>query len=139
MTSGLEQPDHRLGERVLIAVADGANRRLDAGLRQALGVRDRDILHAAVAMVNEIVVDRTAVMQRLLERRGRSRSRRCEKIEYAGLDRAFLAHRRLRRWGALWNQWLDAKVYPKPPETASEKMPISTIISVCYPLWTGTS
>jgi hypothetical protein len=63
-----------------------------------------------------------------------------EQIEYAGLDRAFLAHRRL-RWlrVVLWNQWLDAKVYPKPPETASEKMQISTIISVCYPLWTGTS
>ena len=34
-----------------------------------------------------------------------------EQIEYAGLDRAFLAHCRLRRWRlVLWNQWLDAKV-----------------------------
>ena len=45
-----------------------------------------------------------------------------EQIEYAGLDRAFLAHCRL-RWlrVVLWNQWLDAKVYPKPPETARKK------------------
>ena len=43
-----------------------------------------------------------------------------EQIEYAGLDRAFLAPCRLRQWRVvLWNQWLDAKVYPKPPETAS--------------------
>jgi hypothetical protein len=42
-----------------------------------------------------------------------------EQIEYAGLDRAFLAHCRL-RWlrVVLWNQWLDAKVYPKPPGLA---------------------
>jgi hypothetical protein len=45
-----------------------------------------------------------------------------EQIEYAGLDRAFLAHCRLRRWRVgLWNQWFDAKVYPKPPEIAAKK------------------
>jgi hypothetical protein len=34
-----------------------------------------------------------------------------ETIEYAGLDGAFWAHCRLRRWRlVLWNQWLDAKV-----------------------------
>jgi hypothetical protein len=45
-----------------------------------------------------------------------------EQIEYTGLDRAFLAHCQLRRWRVvLWNQWLDAKVYPKPPETACQK------------------
>jgi hypothetical protein len=34
-----------------------------------------------------------------------------EQSEYAGLDRAFLAHGRLRRWRVvLWNPWLDAKV-----------------------------
>ena len=38
-------------------------------------------------------------------------------IEYAGLDGAFLAHCRLRRLQVvLWNQWLDAKVYVKPPD-----------------------
>ena len=45
-----------------------------------------------------------------------------EKIEYAGLDGAFLAHCRL-RWlrVSLWNQWLDAKVYLKPPGFARRK------------------
>ena len=39
-----------------------------------------------------------------------------ENIEYAGLDGAFLTHCRLRRsWVLLWNQWLDPKVYLKPP------------------------
>jgi hypothetical protein len=39
-----------------------------------------------------------------------------EKIEYAGLDGAFLAHCRLRRLRvSLWNQSLDAKVYLKLP------------------------
>ena len=45
-----------------------------------------------------------------------------EEIEYAGLDRAFLPHCRL-RWlrVVLWHQWLDAKVYPKPPGFARAK------------------
>ena len=50
-------PDHfgfvesvdRLGERVVVAVADAADGRLDAGVLQALRVFDRDILHAAIA------------------------------------------------------------------------------------------
>jgi hypothetical protein len=46
-----------------------------------------------------------------------------EKIEYAGLDGAFLAHCRLRRWRVfLWNQWFDAKVYSKPPDSAYTKV-----------------
>ena len=45
-----------------------------------------------------------------------------ETIEYTGLDGAFWAHCRLRRWRfVLWNQGLDAKVYLKPPETAPQK------------------
>jgi len=45
-----------------------------------------------------------------------------EEIEYAGLDGAFLAHCQLRRLRVgLWNQWLDAKVYPKPPGSTREK------------------
>jgi hypothetical protein len=46
-----------------------------------------------------------------------------EKIEYAGLDGAFLAHCRLRRLqSGLWNQWLDAKVYLKPPGFSRRKV-----------------
>ena len=55
-----------------------------------------------------------------------------EEIEYAGLDGAFLAHCRL-RWlrVGLWNQWLDAKAYSKPPETAPQKAGIPTTILAC--------
>jgi transposase InsO family protein len=38
---GLEQPDHRFGERVVVRIADAADRTLDPGRRQALGVADR--------------------------------------------------------------------------------------------------
>ena len=37
---GLEEADHRLGERVIVAVADAADRGLDPGLSQTLGVFD---------------------------------------------------------------------------------------------------
>jgi len=50
---GLIETVDGLGERVVIAVADTADRRLDAGLGQALGIADRDILHAAVRMMNQ--------------------------------------------------------------------------------------
>src|SRR5262245_47276691 len=46
---GLEQSDDRLGEGVVVRVADAAVRRLDAGLLQALSVADREILAAPVA------------------------------------------------------------------------------------------
>src|SRR5262245_51078562 len=46
---GLVQPDDRLGEGVVVRVADAADRRLDAGLLQALSVTNREILAAPVA------------------------------------------------------------------------------------------
>ena len=46
---GLEQSDDRLGEGVVVRVADAADRRLDAGLLQALSVTNREILAAPVA------------------------------------------------------------------------------------------
>ena len=49
----LEQPDHRLGERVVVRVAAAADRGLDARLRQPLGVPNRQVLHAAVAVMHE--------------------------------------------------------------------------------------
>ncbi len=42
-----------LSERVVIAVAYAAYRGFDAGFRQALGVFDRNILAAAVAVLDE--------------------------------------------------------------------------------------
>jgi hypothetical protein len=41
---GLEQADHGFGERIVVAVADAADRGVDAGFDQALGVLDRDLL-----------------------------------------------------------------------------------------------
>src|SRR5215470_4877723 len=49
---GLEQSDDRLGEGVVVRVADAADRRLDAGLLQALSVTNREILASPVAMMN---------------------------------------------------------------------------------------
>jgi hypothetical protein len=58
-----------LGESVVITVADAADRRFDARLRQALGVLDRDVLHAAIGMMDEATaLERTPVMKRLLQR-----------------------------------------------------------------------
>ncbi len=50
---GLVEAVDGLGERVVIAVANAADGRLDAGFGQALGVFDRDILAAAITMVDQ--------------------------------------------------------------------------------------
>jgi hypothetical protein len=41
---GLIEAIDRLGESVVVGIADAANRRLDAGVRQTLGILDRDVL-----------------------------------------------------------------------------------------------
>jgi len=56
------------GPRPGFAVADAADRWLDPGFCQPFGVSDRNVLHAAVAVVHEITVDRAPVVQRLIER-----------------------------------------------------------------------
>ncbi len=64
----MNRPLIGLGERVVVAVADAADRGLDAGLGEALGVADRDVLHAAVAVVDEAAaLHGAAVVQRLLQ------------------------------------------------------------------------
>lgn len=63
---GLEQSDHALGEGIVMAVADAADGRLDAGLRQPLRVADADLLRSAVAVVDQ-ALGRPASMQRLLQ------------------------------------------------------------------------
>jgi hypothetical protein len=66
---GLVESVDRLGERIVVTVADAADRGLDAGLGEALGVFNRDVLNAAVAMMDEAAaVNRPTTMQRLLER-----------------------------------------------------------------------
>ena len=39
----LEEPDDRLGQGIVIRIADAADRRFDAGLGQALGVANREV------------------------------------------------------------------------------------------------
>ena len=41
---GFVEAVDRLGESIVVGIADAADGRLDAGLRQALGVFDRDVL-----------------------------------------------------------------------------------------------
>ena len=50
---GLVEAVDRLGQSVVIAVADAADRGLDPGLGQALGVLDRYVLRPAVAMMDQ--------------------------------------------------------------------------------------
>ena len=58
-----------LGERVVVGIADAADRGLDTGLGQPLFVIDRDVLAASVAVVGEpALMNRTQLMQRLLQR-----------------------------------------------------------------------
>ena len=50
---GLEQADHGLGQGIVIAVAYAANRGVDAGIGEALGVADRQVLAAAIRVVDQ--------------------------------------------------------------------------------------
>ena len=50
---GLVEAVDSFGQRVVVRIADAADGRLDAGLGQALGIFDRDILAAAVAVMDE--------------------------------------------------------------------------------------
>ena len=66
---GLVEPVDRLGERVVVAVADAADRRHEAGLGETLGVLDRDVLHAAIGVVDETAAgDGLSIVERLLQR-----------------------------------------------------------------------
>ena len=66
---GFVEPVDRLGERVVVAVADAADGRHEAGLGEALGVLDRDVLHAAIGVVDETAAgDGLSIMDGLLQR-----------------------------------------------------------------------
>ena len=65
---GLVEAVDRLGQSVVVTVADAADRRLDAGLGEALGVLDRHVLRPAVAMMNQAAtVNGPTIVKRLLE------------------------------------------------------------------------
>src|SRR5690606_32058502 len=66
---GLVEADNRLRECVVVGGADAPDGRLYAGFGESLGVTNRDVLHAAIAVVNERLTGaKIAVVQRLLER-----------------------------------------------------------------------
>ena len=56
-----------LHESAVIAVAEAPDRGLDAGLGQALGVADRQVSGVAVARVDEITLNGSALVQRMLQ------------------------------------------------------------------------
>ena len=63
---GLEQADDGLGQGVVVRVADTAHRGLDTRLEESFRVTDREVLHAAIAVVDEPVALRSR-LQSLLE------------------------------------------------------------------------
>ena len=75
---GLVEADDRLGQGVVVGVAAAADRGLDAGLGEALGVADREVLDAAVAVVDEAVETSPPRRQRAISRASRARSVRSE-------------------------------------------------------------
>ena len=66
---GFVEAVDRLGERVVVGVADAADRRKDAGLGEAFGVADRDVLPAPIAVMNQpVALAGAASVERLLQR-----------------------------------------------------------------------
>jgi hypothetical protein len=55
---GLEEAVNRFRERVVVRVSDASDGRLDASFGESLGVANREILHASVAMMHESRVRR---------------------------------------------------------------------------------
>jgi len=51
--TGLVEPVDGLGERVVIAVADAANRGLDAGFPKPPGLANGDVLAATIAVMDQ--------------------------------------------------------------------------------------
>ena len=66
---GLEQAVDRFGEGVVVAIADAADRGLDARLGEPLGVAIETYCDAAIAVMDEAAaLDGPAVVERLLQR-----------------------------------------------------------------------
>ena len=82
-----------LGQRVVVAVADAADGRLDTRFGQAFGVFDRDVLAASVAMMHQpALAPRPPVVQSLLQsieheaRVGRARHTPADDTPGVGID-----------------------------------------------------
>jgi hypothetical protein len=69
---GLVESIDRLGQGVVVVVADAAHRWFDPGIGEALGVFDRDVMAAAVAVMDQATtMDRPTIMDGLLQVWGR--------------------------------------------------------------------
>ena len=65
---GLVKPVDGFGERIVVTVADASDRGFDACFGQSFGVFDRQILPAAIRMVNETAsMDGAAIMECLFK------------------------------------------------------------------------
>jgi len=52
---------------IVVAVADAADRRFDAGMLQALGVLDRQVLNTSVAVMDQAALHRPASLDGLVQ------------------------------------------------------------------------
>jgi hypothetical protein len=65
---GLEEADDGFSERIIVRVATAAHRRLDPGIGQTFRIPHRDVLRAAIAVMEQIAGVRvTAVVDRLVQ------------------------------------------------------------------------
>lgn len=65
---GLEQANHRLGERVIVGISDATDGGFDTCLGETLGVADADVLRPAVGVTDETAAgERAALVQGLLQ------------------------------------------------------------------------
>jgi hypothetical protein len=66
---GLVEAIDRFREGIVVTISDAADRRLDPCFREALGILDRDVSAASVAVMHEpAAMRRLPVMEGLLER-----------------------------------------------------------------------
>src|SRR3712207_5821185 len=65
---GLVEAVDRLGQGIVVGIADAADRRLDAGFGEPVGVLDGNVLSPAVGVMDEAAAfGRPAVVERLLQ------------------------------------------------------------------------
>src|SRR5215213_10048613 len=58
---GLEKPDRGFGQRVVVAIADAADGRVDAGLDEPTGEREARVLTAGVVVADHALGERDAL------------------------------------------------------------------------------
>ena len=65
---GLVKPVDRLGESVVVGIADTSDGGLDARFRQSLGIANGDVLHTPIGMVDEpTAMDGSPIVKRLVQ------------------------------------------------------------------------